>query len=741
VTRQVSGRFSRRSRGAGSAARVSSAGADGDLVDPKRFINRELSWLEFNRRVLHEALDPRTPLLERVGFLSIFTSNLDEFFMKRVGGLRRQMAAGTASRSADGLTAAEQVAAIRQATLPMLHEQARCYRQELVPALRTEGIMLLSWEELTDAERASAPAYFRLNVFPVLTPLAVDPGHPFPFISNLSLSLGVALRAPDREEQLFARVKVPTVLPRWVPLKAIAPTEQPAGQFRFVRLIDLIRHHLDQLFPGMEVLRVMPFRVTRNADLERDEEDAEDLLELVEEELRERRFAQVVRLEHPPDADAEMLRYLIDELELTEQDVYELPGELDYTDLKPMLDLPFPTLKHEPWTPVVPGALADEDTDIFSVVRAGDLLVHHPYESFNASVERFIAAAADDPRVLAIKMTLYRTGDESPFIPSLIHAAETGKQVVCIVEVKARFDEQRNIQVAQMLEKAGVHVVYGIVGLKTHNKTALIVRREPEGLRCYAHIGTGNYHIGTARLYTDLSLFTAKPMVTDEVVELFNNLTGRSLGRKYQKLLIAPINMKESFLEMIRREVIHHSQGKPAQIVAKMNSLQDRQIIAALYEASAAGVPIDLIVRGFCCLRPGVEGLSQKIRVISVIGRFLEHSRIFYFRNGAAEPVEGQFYIGSADWMYRNLHHRIEVVAPIEERPLRERCWQFLQMLLQDQRQAWEMRPDGSYIQRQPADPQAQIGTHRQLMRQAKVRMTSDQIQMTREGIADSVAR
>ena len=683
-----------------------------------RFLNRELSWLEFNRRVLHEALDPRTPLLERVGFLGIFTSNLDEYFMKRVGALRRQVEVGVAAKSADGLAAAEQLAAIRRAVVPMLREQARCYEQEIMPALREHGVDLLAWDELTEAERQAVPAYFRANIFPVLTPLAVDPGHPFPFISNLSLSLGVTLRPPERGDELFARVKVPEVMPRWVPLRSILP-DQPAGRFRFVRLMDLIRQNLDQLFPGMEVVRVMPFRVTRNADVERDEEDAEELLAMVEEELRARRLAQVVRLEHGPGADAWMLRFLTDELELTEQDVYELPGELDYTDLKPLLDLPLASLKYEPWTPVLPPALADEETDIFGVIRAGDLLVHHPYESFTASVERLISTAADDPRVLAIKMTLYRTGDASPFIPKLIRAAEAGKQVVCIVEVKARFDEHRNIRVAQMLEKAGVHVVYGLVGLKTHNKTALVVRREPEGLRCYAHIGTGNYHVGNAKLYTDLSLFTAKPAFTEDVAELFNNLTGRSLSRSYRRLLVAPATMKTRFVEMIRREIRHQAEGRPAQIIGKMNAVEDPEIIALLYEASQAGVPVDLIVRGFCCLRPGVPGLSDNIRVISVIGRFLEHSRIGYFRNGALDVVDGEFYISSADWMERNLHQRVEVAAPIEDRPLRERCWQVLQAMLQDERQAWDMRPDGGYTQRRPSDPETQIGTHRLLMRQA----------------------
>ncbi|HET9062769.1 MAG TPA: polyphosphate kinase 1 [Candidatus Binatia bacterium] len=688
-----------------------------ETPSPALFVNRELSWLEFNRRVLHEALDARTPLLERVGFLTIFTSNLDEFFMKRVGGLKRQLATGVVSQSLDGKTAGQQLAAIRAAVLPMLADQARVYREEIRPALRTHGVHLLDWQELTEDERKFADEYFRRDLFPVLTPLAVDPGHPFPFISNLSESLGIVLRHPEEGERLFARVKIPANLPSWIRLGG--PTD---GSYRYARLQDIMIDNLPALFPDMEVLGVMPFRVTRNGDVERDEEDAEDLLEMMEEELRARRFASVVRLEHGPNPDAWLLRFLLDELALGEQDVYELTDELDYTSLRPLLELPLPQLKAEPWVPVVPGPLADNEVDIFSVIRSGDLLVHHPYESFTASVERFLSAAAADDKVLAIKMTLYRTGDDSPFIGTLVRAAEAGKQVVCLVEVKARFDEQRNIQVAQMLEKAGVHVVYGIVGLKTHAKIALAVRREPEGLRCYAHIGTGNYNSGTARLYTDFGLFTAKPDFTEDVVELFHYLTGRSMKRDYRRLIVAPVNMKKHFLEMIDREAEHASQGRPAGIVAKMNSLEDPQVIQALYRASRAGVPIDLIVRGFCCLRPGVPGLSENIRVMSVVGRFLEHSRVFWFRNGAEDPIDGELYIGSADWMYRNLQNRVEAVTPIEERSLRERLWQTLQVMLGDQRQAWDMDGDGNYVQRSPADAAVELGTHRRLMSLAQQR-------------------
>jgi len=690
-------------------------------VPAAEFLNREVSWLEFNRRVLHEALDERTPLLERVRFLGIFTSNLDEFFMKRVGGLKRQVAAGVVSRTHDGLTPAEQLAAIRRTVLPMLVDQAEGYTRQVRPALAQKGVHLLEWKDLTAADREAADRYFRTNVFPVLTPLAVDPGHPFPFISNLSTSLGVTLRHPDREAPMFARVKVPEVLPAWVPLE----TAEGTGTHRFVSLMDMIRANLDALFPDMAVVNVMPFRLTRNADVEREEEDADDLLSMIEQELRRRRFEKVVRLEHGPAPDLWMLRFLMQELGLSDADVYELPAELNYAGLGPISQLPMPDLKHTPWTPQVPTALADEAVDIFSVIRRGDLLVHHPYESFGASVERFVRAAADDPDVLAIKMTLYRTGDDSPFIRILIEASEAGKQVVCLVELKARFDESRNIYWAQALEKAGVHVVYGVVGLKTHTKTTLVVRREPEGLRCYAHIGTGNYHVETAKLYTDLSLLTASPDLTEDLVELFNFLTGRSLKHVYRKLLVAPIHMKEAFHAKIEREIAHRQAGRPARIIAKMNSLEDRSIVRALYRASQAGVPIDLIVRGFCCLKPGVPGLSETIRVTSVIGRFLEHSRIFYFQNGAADPLDGDFLIGSADWMYRNLLARVEAVAPIEARPCRQTCWEILDIMLRDQRQAWDLKPDGTYVQRTPspgADPSALLGTHQALMDLARKR-------------------
>ncbi len=679
-----------------------------------RYVNRELSWLEFNHRVLNEARDPRTPLLERVTFLSIFTSNLDEFMMKRVGLLKRKLQAGLIGGGESGLTNSQLLTAIRGKIRPMLAQQADLYACEILPALAAAGVRILRDTELSESQQAEAQAFFRSRVFPVLTPLSVDPGHPFPFISNLSTSLGVTLRQPGREEKYFARVKIPEVLPSFVPLRA-ADGERHA----FVSLLDLTRRHLADLFPGMEIIGVMPFRVTRNADVEQEPDDTEDLLDQVEQALRQRKFERAVRLEHGPDPDAGVLEYLLSELELSPEDVYEMPGLLDYRALKPVGELQEPRLRYEPWIPLRPKVLADDEADIFAIIRGGDLLVHHPYESFDASIERFIRRAADDPAVLAIKITLYRTGDDSPFILSLIRAAEAGKQVVAVVEIKARFDEQRNIHLAQALEQAGVHVVYGFVGTKTHTKIALVVRADPDALRCYAHIGTGNYHVQTAKLYTDLSLLTCQPEVTGDVVDLFHFLTGRSLKREYRKLLVAPVNMMERFVQMIDGEIANRRAGKPARIVAKINSLESREIGDALYRASQAGVPVDLIVRGFCCLRPGVPGLSENIRVISVIGRFLEHARVFHFAAGAEDPRDGTYLIGSADWMYRNLYGRIEVVTPIEDRSARARIWEVLNVMLSDRRQAWEMKPDGSYAQRRPApgDTGAMLlGTHQALM-------------------------
>jgi len=704
------------------------------------FINREVSWLRFNERVLNEALDDRTPLLERVGFLAIFNSNLDEYFQKRVGYLKRQAQLGQGQPGPDGMPIVDQLKTIREMVLPMLQKQADCYRDQILPALAQNGIELLNWKHLTEREKKEAEQHFLSNLFPVLTPLAVDPGHPFPFISNLSTSLGVMLRTRPGDPLAaktdvtgtfglqFARVKVPEVLPGWIRLES--ETADDRNRYRFISLQNLIHHNVHHLFQGMELEEVEPFRVTRNAAVGSQDEDAEDLLEVVNEELRQRRFANIVRLEVDDTPYRPLNQFLIGEMDLREQDVYEMPGELDYNDLWVVHGkCDKPELKYEPWQPIRPLRLGDDGASIFNVIRSGDVMVHHPYESFSSSVERFISEACSDPNVIAIKLTLYRTAKNSPFIPDLIRAAESGKQVVVLVELKARFDEERNVELARRLEKAGIHVVYGVVGLKTHTKTALVVRREGESLRTYAHIGTGNYNSKTANLYTDLGLFTCDPRLTGDLVQLFHFLTGRSIAPEYAHLLIAPTNMRSRFEQMIQREIDDCSAWRergadPADplrpsIVAKMNSLEDQHICRKLYEASGVGVKIDLIVRGFCCLRPGVDGLSENIRVTSIIGRFLEHSRIYRFHN-AGQP---EYYIGSADWMYRNLNNRVECITPIYEHAHRQRLQDMLDIMLADQRQAWDMQPDGTYIQRSPKDinSASSVGTHRTLMDQIRI--------------------
>lgn len=684
-----------------------------------RFFDRDLNWLEFNRRVLHQAVDGRTPLLERVNFLSIFASNLDEFVMKRVFGLREQVRAGISGRHPGNMTSPEKLRAMRTGILGMLHTQAQTYAESIRPALREHGIHLLAWEELREGERRAAGRIFHARVFPVLTPLCVDAGHPFPFISNLSVSLGLRLRDPRTGETSFARVKIPDGLPQWVQIE----TKELRGTYRFVPLVDLIGHHLDTLFPGMEILATMAFRVTRNAEVGRDDaDDADDLLSAIEEQVRQRRMECAVRLEHGVPADAEILKTLAEELGLGAGDLFEMPGLIEYRSLRQIAALSFSALRYDTWGPLIPRAIRGRQGPVFDAIRAGDILIHHPYDSFDASVLLLLDEAASDPNVLAIKMTIYRTGSQSPFVPLLIRAAEAGKQVACLVELKARFDEQENIVLSRKMEEAGVHVAYGFENLKTHTKTMLIVRREGQGVRCYAHIGTGNYHYQTARLYSDLGLLTCNSDLTRDVTDLFNELTGRGYREGYRKLLVAPLTMKRRFLEMIRREIDHRRAGRPGRIIGKMNQIEDREICRALYEASAAGVAIDLIVRGFCVIRPGVPGLSENIRVISIIGRFLEHARIFYFRNGAANEVDGEFYIGSADWMYRNLSHRVEAVTPVERPRLRKELWEILQINLADRRSAWDLQPDGSYVQRTPdpaAGEQGRLGTQDVLMRRA----------------------
>lgn len=694
-----------------------------------RFFNRDTSWLEFNRRVLAQATDARTPLLERVKFLAIFANNLDEFFMKRIGLMKRRMAAGVDMRGPDGMTPREAFDACRAMVVEMQREQARCWEDEVRPALAEAGVRIADYKDLDDAERARLDAWFASTVFPVLTPLAVDPGHRFPFISNLSENLGVVVAPPGVGERRFARIKIPDVFPRLVPLLAEderQPRRELTVPITLVPLEQIITANLDDLFPGMTISEVSPFRVTRSAAVEVEDEDVDDLLEHVEAELHLRRFASAVRLEMGPEPSPGVLELVRNELGLTDEDVYCRAGPLEYGDMFPLADLPLPELREPVWAAVTPPRLRGEDTDIFRVIRERDVLVHHPYESFRLSVERFIHAAARDPDVLAIKQTIYRTSRDSPFVTSLIRAAEEGKAVACLVELRARFDEQRNVRFARQLEQHGVHVAYGVVGLKTHCKCSLVVRREDEGIRAYAHLGTGNYNPATAQLYTDLGVFTANPAITDDVVTLFNELTGRAHEPAYKHLLVAPHSMRAKFEALIDAEIEHARAGRPARIWAKINSMEDRRIAEKLYEASSAGVEILLVVRGFCCLRPGVPGLSERIRVISVVGRFLEHSRIFHFAQGRADPLEGAWYTGSADWMYRNLNNRVEAIVPILDPEARARLFRLMDVHQRDGRNAWEAQPDGRYQRRRPlreADADAaspeRLGTFVTMMRDA----------------------
>ncbi len=685
-------------------------------------LNRELEWLKFNDRVLHQAQDVRTPLLERVKFLHIFHSNLDEFYMKRVGGLKRQHIVKYADAAKGALSPKEQMDQIRNIVIEQHGKIESLLRDELKPSLKSESINMTKFSRLDQEAKAWCSDYFKRNLFPVLTPMAVDQGHPFPLISTLSTSIAVALRHQDDREKLFARIKVPASFPMWIRV----PVTTSSNTVRFISMIDLIRNHLEDLFPKMEIAGFMTFRLIRNIDIEAGEgsdEDVEDLLDTISEEVKQRRkFAQVVSLEHGPKPDKWLLRFLRQELDLNETDIYEFPYALEFKELMAIFSsVDRADLKYQPWQPVTTGALADESANMFSVIRQNDILVHHPYDSFATSVERFVVGAADDPSVLAIKMTLYRTGANSPIVKALMRAAEKGKQVVCLIELKARLDEERNIYWARELERAGVHVVYGVIGLKTHCKTTMVVRREGDKIRTYAHIGTGNYHPQTAKLYTDFGLFTANKKIVNEVIELFHFLTGRSLKDDYKKILVAPINLKKKVIASIKQETDNAEKGLPAEIIVKINSLDEKDVIAALYEASQAGVQVQMIIRGFSLLVPGKKGWSENIKVISVIGPFLEHSRVYYFRNGQEDRMNGELYIGSADWMKRNLVGRVEVATPILEDPLKQRIIKVLETLLEDQRLAWDMDANGNYKQRD-GGPDC-IGSHDQLMIEARNRL------------------
>ncbi len=667
------------------------------------WIDRDLSWLDFNDRVLEEALDERTPLLERAKFLAIFTSNLDEFFMKRVSLLRLERT--EEQRALFGQ--------LREKLLPMLRRQAECYRESVVPGLEEHGILLRRWNDLTEAQRGEAGAYFDNNVSAAMTPLVINPEHPFPFLSNLSTSLTCRLTDPECAEPMVARMKIPGGLKQWIPLTAgLEP-----GQRLLVPLHELVRGNIDKLYSGMAVSGMTLVRITRDAEVDLDEDSSSEIRALVREQVRQRRYEPVVRLEFGPEADPEIREMLRQRFKLTPDDVFDLNEEVDYTALFEIAGLPVAELRDAPWTPLPPPSLGEGS--IFSAMQAADLLVHRPYESFDATVEHFISVAADDPDTVALKMTAYRIGDDTPFVKSLIRAAERGKQVACVMEIKARFDEERNLFWAAELERVGAHVTFGVSGLKTHAKTALVVRKESGGLRSYVHIGTGNYHVKTARLYADLDLLTCDPQLTRDVVNLFHYLTGHAQAPSYDALLVAPTTMRLRLLELIAREMDNRRAGRPARIVAKMNQLEDPETIEALCGASYAGVPIDLIVRGFCCLRPGIPGRTENIRVRSIIGRFLEHSRIFHFANGSEKPVDGEFFIGSADWMSRNLSKRIEVVTPIRAAAGKEKLWEILDICLRDRRQAWTLDAEGRYTQLHPeGDGQGseRLGTQQTLM-------------------------
>lgn len=679
------------------------------------FTNYEISWLKFNWRVLGLSRDPELPLLERLKFIGIVCSNLDEFFQKRVGGLKRQIHAGVSELTVDGRTPEEQLQVIRKDIKKMIKHYRSCYLNDLLPELQKNGILIKEYSELEKSLQTKADEYFEKQIYPIITPLAVDEAHPFPFISNKSRSLAIKLRNPENNELLFARIKIPANRPRWIEL------ERTDKKIVLLSVKDLIKEKINRFFPGVEVLSANVFRVTRNADIERNEEEADDLLEMIEEELRERRFAEVVRLEIDKNMPMDVKKYLYSHLNVQQTQVFEMEGPIGLADATQLYNLEgFPHLRLEPWVPTLHPVFRhpiDEDTpSVFQVIKKGDFIVHHPYHSFESSTQRFVEEAARDPKVLAIKQTLYRTSSDSPLMHALIRAAEADKQVAILIELKARFDEERNISWAQRLEKAGVHVSYGIAGLKIHTKLTIVVREEEDGLRRYVHIGTGNYHPDTAQLYEDLGYFTCRDEIASDVSDVFNLLTGYAPNQSFRKAFVAPKHLRNNMMNLIQKEIDEAKEGHPAKIIAKMNSLEDPLIIQKLYEASQAGVSIDMIVRGVCRLIPQKEGLSDNIRVHSIIGRFLEHSRVYHFHNGG----EDLYYIGSADWMHRNLDARVEVLAPIEQPRLKKYLKFMLDIYLHDNHQRWVMKSNGNYKKVKPKDADKKIGTHDYLMAHTK---------------------
>lgn len=707
-----------RARAAGKAAVATRAKSTGDinLDDPELYLNRELTWLEFNRRVLHMAADDATPLLERVKFIAIVSANLDEFFMKRVGGLKQQIAAGIRTSSVDGRTPMETLQESQAIVRDIHGEQNKIYRQ-LLELLDARGIRISRYADLKQAEQQKLRKAFISNIFPLLTPLAMDPGHPFPFISNLALNLLVSLRYPGGSASHYARVKVPM-------LKEIAPRFLCVDESNtFVKLEDVIAHNLDLLFPSMEITSCELFRVTRNAVVEMEEEEADDLLAMIETELRDRHFAPIVRLQIEKGMNPTHKGMLAAELGLDEEaDVYGIESLMAMRDLFEIAGLDFPELHDPPHKPVEHTRLVHDPRNIFHIIRErGALLLQHPYESFTTSVERFLRTASEDPKVLAIKMTLYRTSEDSSIVDSLVNAARNGKQVAVLVELKARFDEAANIRWARRMEQAGIHVTYGVIGLKTHSKVILVVRKDYNGLRRYAHIGTGNYHAGTARLYCDLGMLTCDGEIAQDLTELFNYLTGYSPPPRYRKILTSPYTLKKALIDKIDREIKLHSAATPGLIQFKMNALEDVDITRALYRASRAGVKIDLIIRDTCRLRPGLPGLTENTHVIGVIGRFLEHARIYYFQNGGEE----EYFIGSADLMKRNLESRVEVVAPVEDSKLRQELRLIIDVQLSSRKDVWEMQSDGSYIERKDTTAKKNLSSQETFIALAQKRMAA----------------
>ena len=672
---------------------AATAAAVEDALPEDRYLNRELSWLDFNARVLALAADTSLPLLERAKFLAIFSSNLDEFYMVRVAGLKRRDEMGLSVRSADDLSPREQLRRIGERTQQISSRHAQVFRESVRPALAEKGILIVSWSELEQDEHAALATYFNEQVFPVLTPLAVDPAHPFPFVSGLSLNLAITVRHPDDGTQHFARVKVPDNVDRFVELPRRATADGSPGPVRFLPLEELIGAYLSVLFPGLEIVEQHAFRITRNADFEVAEDRDEDLLQALERELARRRFGSPVRLEVADDMTENMLELLLRELDVHPGDVIEVPGLLDLSSLWQIYGVDRPDLKDRPFVPATPAAFGERETpkSIFATLRDGDVLVHHPYDSFSTTVQRFIEQAAADPNVLAIKQTLYRTSGDSPIVNALIDAAEAGKQVVALVEIKARFDEQANIKWARKLEQAGVHVVYGLIGLKTHCKTALVVRREGSAIRRYCHIGTGNYNPKTARLYEDVGLLTTSPDIGADLTDLFNSLTGYSRKESYRNLLVAPLGVRRGIIERIEREAAAHRERGNGRIRLKANALVDEQVIDALYRASATGVRVEVVVRGICALRPGHPGLSESIVVRSILGRFLEHSRIIHFN------AINEFWIGSADMMHRNLDRRVEVMAQVKDPRLTAQLDEMFESTMDPATRCWELQSDGRW--------------------------------------------